>query len=145
VRGVKIFCLGDLGSELWTDDASRYFELWTGLTPTFWHYTTLEPGESVGWSEDWYAVSGMDGYTFANAAGAARVTPTGGGVEVAAVTTCPVQATVVLTCDGAEVARWSAPIGPAQPFRTTTETASTGACGLRVLDPTGAVLIEMGP
>ena len=25
--GVKLFCLGDLPSELWTDDASRYFEL----------------------------------------------------------------------------------------------------------------------
>ena len=51
VRGIKIFCLGDLDPALWTDGGSRYFEMWGGLLPTFWDYVTLEPGGSVSWTE----------------------------------------------------------------------------------------------
>jgi hypothetical protein len=145
VRGVKLFCLGDLGPERWTDDASRYFEMWGGLTPTFWHDTTLGSGESVGWTEYWYAISGIGGYTFANREGAARLTPTTEGMEVAAATTRPIQATVVLEQGSTEVARWQADIGPGQPFRTTADTASGGGWGLRVLDSEGRTLIEVSP
>jgi len=144
VRGVKIFCLGDLGAELWTDDGSRYFEFWGGLTPTFWDYTTLGPGESVAWTEYWYALSGIGGYTSANGEGAVRLTPAGDGVEVAVETVRPLWATVVLRQGGAEVARWEAQIGPGQPFHATWGPGG-GPWGVEVLDPAGVALIGVGP
>jgi len=144
LRGVKLFCLGDLGSELWTDDGSRYFELWGGLTPTFWDYTTLGPGESVAWTETWYALNGMGGFTWANEEGAARLTPAGDGVEVAVETARPLRATVILRQGEAEVARWEADVGPGQPFRTTWG-PSGGPWGIEVLDAGGASLIRVGP
>ncbi len=141
LRGVKVFCLGDLPAELWTDDGSRYFELWGGLTSTFGTYATLDAGQSVGWTEYWYAVSGMGGYTWANAEAAARLTPAGDGVELAVETVRPLQATVILRQSGIEVARWSAPIGPGQPFRQTWGPGS-GPWALEVLDGQGRIVIQ---
>jgi hypothetical protein len=144
VRGVKLFCLGDLGSELWTDDGSRYFELWGGLTATFWEYATLGPGESVGWTEHWYALSGMGGYTFANGEGAVRLTPTGDGVDVAVETVRPLQATVVLREGETEVARWQAEVGPGHPFHAAWSPGG-GPWGVEVLGPQGTIIIHAGP
>jgi hypothetical protein len=145
VRGVKLFCMGNLGSDLWTDDGSRYFELWGGLTSTFWNYASLAPGDSVAWTEHWYAVSGIGGYTFANNEGAVRLTPAGDGIEVALVTTHPVHATVVLRQGGTEVARWQAPIGPNQPFSETSGPGPGGEWSFQVLDGAGNTLIQLGP
>lgn len=144
VQGVKLFCLGDLGSDLWTDDGSRYFELWTGLTPTFWHSAAIGPGQSVAWTEYWYAVSGIGGYSVANGEGVARVTATG-GTEVAVVTVRPVQATVVLLEEAEEVGRWEALIGPDRPFRTLAGAVGDAGLALRVEGADGTVLIEVGP
>jgi hypothetical protein len=143
VRGVKLFCLGDLDAGLWTDDGSRYFELWGGLTTTFWEYATLEPGYSAGWSEQWYALSGMGGFTFANGEGAVRLTQVGGGVEVAVETVRQRPVTVVLRQGGSEVTHWAAEVGPGQPFRASWGPGG-GPWGLQVLDGTGAVLIQYG-
>jgi hypothetical protein len=145
VRGVKLFCMGDLGSELWTDDSSRYFELWGGLTSSFWENATIAPGESVGWTEYWYAVSGMGTYTWANGEGAVRLVPGAEGVEVGVQTVRPHAATVVLRRDGVEVERWEAETGPAQPFRATYTPGGAGEWGLEVHDASGAVLIQVGP
>lgn len=60
---VKIFCMGDLPSGLWTDDSSRYFELWGGLTPTFGDDWMLQPGASVAWTERWYPASSIGATT----------------------------------------------------------------------------------
>jgi hypothetical protein len=145
VRGVKIFCLGDLGSELWTDDGSRYFELWTGLTQSFWDETTLQPGGSVGWTEHWYAVSGLGGYTWANAEAAVRLAPVGDGTQVAVTTVTPRQVVVVLRRGGVEVDRWETTIGPGQPLRTSSGAGGSGAWGLQVFDSTETLLIQVGP
>jgi hypothetical protein len=145
VRGVKLFCLGDLGSERWTDDGSRYFELWGGLTSTFWDTTTLGPGESVAWTEYWYAVNGMGGITWANAEGAARLAPAPDGVEVAVETAQRREVTILLRQGGVEVVRWEASVGPGLPFRTTSDSGAGGAWGLQVLDHHGTLLIQIGP
>lgn len=139
IRGVKLFCLGDLPSDLWTDDGSRYFELWGGLTPTFWHFFSLAPGRSVSWTEYWYAVSGMGGFTHAGAEAAARLSPTGDGVEVAVETVRPMRVTVVLRQGGGEVARWEAETGPGRPFRTTWGPGG-GPWTLEVYGPQGLLL-----
>jgi hypothetical protein len=145
VRGVKIFCLGDLGSELWTDDGSRYFELWGGLTPTFWDETTLQPGGSVAWTEHWYAVSGMGGTTWANAEAAVRLAPTGDAAQVAVETVTPRWVTVILRRGEAEVDRWETTVGPGQPLRTTSAAGGSGAWWLQVFDSAGSLLIQVGP
>jgi hypothetical protein len=145
VRGVKLFCLGDLGSERWTDDGSRYFELWGGLTPTFWDSATLEPGASVGWTEHWYAVSGLGGITWANAEVAARLTPADDRVEIALQAVRRRQATIILRSQGTERQRWDAMLGPAQPFRASAETGPGGEWDLLVLSSDGQTLIQVGP
>ncbi len=54
-RGVKLFLLGDLPADLYTDGDSRYFELWGGYTRTFDENAVLKPGASVQWVEYWSA------------------------------------------------------------------------------------------
>jgi hypothetical protein len=154
--GVKLFCMGDLPADLWTDDGSRYFELWGGLTPTFWDYWTLQPGASVSWTECWYPVSGVGGYNWANEEAAIRLAPCGERAEVAVATTRALYGTVVLRRGGVDVERWDASIAPGQPFRARVlsplVTISTraggpapgGGWGVQVLDG-GAVIAQMGP
>lgn len=142
--GVKIFCMGDLPSSLWTDDSSRYFELWAGLTPTFWDYWTLQPGASVAWTEHWYPVSGIGGYNWANEEAAIRLTPAGSSAEVALATSRALNGTVVLRRGGAEVQRWDVFIAPGQPFHATGGPASTGGdWGVQVIEG-GVVIAQMG-
>ncbi len=52
-HGIKLFLLGDLPSDLYTDDNSRYFEMWGGYTRTFNESAVLKPGASVQWIEYW--------------------------------------------------------------------------------------------
>jgi hypothetical protein len=143
--GVKIFCMGDLPSSLWTDDDSRYFEIWGGRTPTFWDYWTLEPGASVTWTERWYPVSGIGGYNWANAEAAIRLLPSGDSAQVAVATTRPLNGTVVLRRGGVEVQRWDVAIAPGNPFLVTGGPASGGGdWGVQVLEG-GAAIAQMGP
>jgi hypothetical protein len=143
--GVKIFCLGDIPAAVWTDDGSRYFELWGGLTPTFWESWTLQPGASVSWTERWYPVSGIGGFNWANEEAAIRLTPSGDEVEVAVATSRAVNGTVVLRRGGVEMQRWEATIAPGQSFQTIGGPASAaGDWGVQVLEG-GALLAQMGP
>ena len=148
--GVKIFCLGDLPSDLWTDDGSRYFELWAGLTPTFWDYWTIQPGASVTWMERWYPVSGIGGYDWANEDAAIRLVPfgpSGDSAEVAVATSRALRGTVVLRRGGGEVQRWDVFVAPGQPFRATggpVSTAGGGDWGVHVIE-SGTVIAQMGP
>jgi len=148
--GVKFFCLGDLPSSLWTDDSSRYFELWAGLTPTFWDYWTLQPGASVTWTERWYPVGGVGGYSWANEEAAIRLTLFGEGAEVAVATSRALNGTVVLRRGGVEVQRWDVFIAPGQPFRASLATLPNGGeggvgdWGVQVLTG-GIVIAQMGP
>jgi hypothetical protein len=143
--GVKFFGLGDLPSDLWTDDGSRYFELWGGLTPTFWDYWTLQSGASVTWTEYWYPVSGIGGYNWANEEATIRLVPVGDSATVAVATSRALNGTVLLRRGGGEVQRWDAFIAPGQPFQATGGPSSTsGDWGVQVL-ASGAVLAQMGP
>jgi hypothetical protein len=143
--GVKIFCMGDLSADLWTNDGSRYFELWGGVTPTFWDYWTLAPGASVAWTERWYPVSGIGGYSWANEEAAIRILPSGGAAEVAVATTRALSGAVVLRREGVEVQRWSAMVEPGQPFRATSEPVSGGGeWGVQVLEG-NTVVAQLGP
>lgn len=142
--GIKLFCLGDLPSDLWTDDGSRYFELWAGLTPTFWDYWTLEPGASVTWTERWYPVSGIEGYNWANEEVAVRLLPSGDGAEVAVAASHALDGAVLLRRGGVEIQRWDAHIAPGQPFHAVGAGAGSGDWGVRVLEG-AAIVAQMGP
>ena len=143
--GAKIFCLGDLPSDGWTDDASRYVELWAGLTPTFWDNWMLEPGSAVSWTERWYPVSNIGGYNWANAEAAIRLLPSGDSAEVGVATTRAIGGSVVLRRGGAEVQRWDATIAPDRPFRATGGPApGAGDWGVQLVTG-GDVVAQMGP
>ena len=143
--GVKLFCLGDLSSSLWTEDGSRYFELWAGLTPTFWDHWTLQPGASVTWTEYWYPVSGIGGYNWANAEAAIRLLHSGDEAAVAVATSRALNGTVVLRRGGGEVQRWDVSIAPGRPFRASGGPAPGGGdWGVQVLE-SGTVVAQMGP
>ena len=143
-RGVKIFCLGDLDATLWTDDGSRYVELWGGLTPTFWDNYTLNPGGTISWTEQWYAVSGIGGYNWANEEAAIRIIPSGDSARLAVLTTHPVDATVVLRRGATEVERWEAHIAPDRPFQASGGPASGGDWGVQVVSGR-QIIARLGP
>jgi len=142
--GVKLFCLGDLPSTLWTDDNSRYFELWGGLTPTFWSYHTLEPGATVSWTEWWYPVSGTGGYGWANREAAIRLLPTGDRAEIAVAATRALNATIVLLRDGIEVQRWEAIITPGAPFLATGGPAAGSDWSVQIFEE-GVLIAQFSP
>jgi hypothetical protein len=145
VPGVKLFCLGNLDPALWTDDSSRYFELWGGITPTFWDTNILQPGASVLWTERWYAVSDMGGYNWANAEAAIKLSPEGDRATIAVVTTRMVDATVVAWRGGREVQRWDSRLAPGRPLLVTTDpSALSGDWTVQVVER-GAVIAQMGP
>lgn len=51
--GVKLFLLGDIAADTYTDGDSRYLELWGGRTRDFDSLALLRPGYSVTWVEYW--------------------------------------------------------------------------------------------
>jgi hypothetical protein len=56
--GLKLFAFGaGFDPSTYTDDGSRYVELWGGVTPDFWTHAALGPGEVVAWSERWRVVT----------------------------------------------------------------------------------------
>ncbi|HET91526.1 MAG TPA: DUF5107 domain-containing protein [Chloroflexi bacterium] len=143
--GLKLFCLGDLPAELWTDDGSRYVELWGGLTATFWDDWTLQPGGSVAWTEYWYPVSGIGGYNWANEVATIRLAPVGESAEVAVATTRALTGVVVLHRGGVEVQRWEVSVAPGKPFQAVSEPAAgVGDWTVQVFEG-GGLVAQMGP
>lgn len=56
--GLKLFAFGtEFDTGTYTDDSSRYVELWGGVTQDFWTYSELGPGQVVTWSEQWHVVT----------------------------------------------------------------------------------------
>ena len=145
-RGAKIFGPGDLDSGLWTDDGSRYFELWGGLTPTFADETTLQPGAWVTWQEQWYAVGDMGGFSAANTEAALNLGLTPDSVQVAAAGTSPFNGNLVLWQNGQEATRWPVALAPERPFRGSFAAAqgSTGPWGATLFDSTGREVLKIG-
>lgn len=51
------------------DTKRSYIELWSGLSYEFFEDATMAANSSIGWTERFYATTGMEGVTFANEAG----------------------------------------------------------------------------
>jgi hypothetical protein len=119
-QGVKIFCLGDLASDLYTDGDSRYFEFWGGYNRTFFPEddVTLAPGSVLSWEERWYPVHGIGALAWADGDIAVALQEEAGTVDVGLYANRPV-ADVTLTLWRGDVlhAEWTPSVGPARPFR----------------------------
>lgn len=61
----------------YTDDDSQYFEMWGGINQGFWPEDDIwvEPGESIGWTEQWWPLAGLGGLTWANNRVALTISP----------------------------------------------------------------------
>jgi hypothetical protein len=144
--GTKFFGPAGLSSSLWTDDGSNYVELWSGATASFWSYATLNPGESVGWTERWYPVNGLGGFNTANQAAALRLTDTGGGAEVGVAVSALTTGNVTLWAGEQLVENWPLTLYPGQAFRAswTRPAGVSGTLGLRLENSSGAVVAQTG-
>jgi len=131
VRGAKLFSLGDIPASVWTDDDSRYFELWGGLAPTFWDEVTLAPGQTVRWQEYWYVVNGTGGFGYANEQAALNLvlSPSPYAVEVAAAATSTFDGHVQLWRNDQVVASWNVSLLPGRTFRETFRPPPTQLAG----------------
>jgi len=120
-KGVKIFCLGDLPSDLYTDGNSRYFEFWGGLNRTFFpeDNLTLHPGSSVAWEERWYPVHGLGTLSWAGEHLAAGLQATEDGVTVGLYAPRYIgDLSLILWQNETQSARWEVEaLGPEAPFR----------------------------
>ncbi len=141
--GVKLFCLGELPASLYTDDGSRYFELWGGYTRTFWGYAQLAPGGVVAWEERWYPVNHLPGVTWANADMAVSLRMVDGGVQVGLYAPHRAMVQLVLRQNGAPVAEWAVSAGPETPFRVIHAGGGDG-WDLQIWQE-GVLLAQLGP
>ncbi len=142
--GAKVFGGRGIDPGVWTDDGSSYFELWGGLLPTFADYTTLAPGASIGWTERWFAVSGIGGFNFANANGAVRLTESDGRVTVALATTYRVTGTLVVWRGGQAIAWLPVAVAPGKPVMQTVDSPTGGTLGVQLIDGAGNVVLQYG-
>lgn len=71
VPGLKLFAFGPnfCCRDAYTDDRSEYFELWGGISRTFFSDddVTLAPGETRTWTEYWLPIARMNGLSAASA------------------------------------------------------------------------------
>jgi hypothetical protein len=147
-RGSKAFALGwsdVIPSENYTDDGSAYVELHGGLAPTFFDSYRLPAGESISWREVWYPVQGIDDLQYANQVAALSILPADQGWRVGFYPTRPVEATMLVIANGAELARESISAGPNAPFRSVVvapAVAPSDTVQLRFEDRAGRVLVE---
>jgi hypothetical protein len=144
--GTKFFGPATISSFTWTDDYSNYVELWSGATASFWSYATLNPGETVGWTEYWYPVNGIGGLTHANRAAALKLDERGDHAEISLAVSGGVSGRVVLFANGHVAANWPITISPGQPFRAiwARPDGLDGPLGLRLEQNDGSVLIQTG-
>ena len=147
VPGHKFFGPATLGSGLWTDDDSTYVEMWSsGVTADFWTYTSLDAGQTAHWTERWYAVSGISGFSAANESGALRLAETWQGVEMEVAVTAVTHGTVQLYVDGLLAEEWPVNLvpGPAWVMLGQRPSGASGPLGLRLVDGSGVTLLATG-
>lgn len=144
--GTKFFGPGTLSPAIWTDDSSNYLELWSGATASFWANATLNPGDSVDWTEFWYPVHGLDGFNYANRNAALKLVDTGNGAEVGVAVSGGITGQVTLWVGGQQVANWPMTIYPGQAFRASwpRPVGLEGALGLRLEQTDGSIVAQTG-
>jgi len=144
-RGVKFFGGKGIDPATWTNDGSTYFELWGGLLPTFWDDTTIQSGQTFGWTERWYPVSGLgQGFDTANTTAVLRLASQGESMSMGAVTSVNLNGQVKLWQDGQVIAMWPVSVGPGRAFsgQWSAVGGPPSAARLQLLDSAGNVIAE---
>lgn len=147
VPGVKVFAPRGIDPSQWTDNNSGYFELWGGVTPTFWDTTTLGAGQTLEWTERWYPVSGLRGaFNYADDVAAVRITKLEKQVQLTVGPTAWMSGKVVLWLNGNKVSEWFATMSPGRPFRQTWNATvpMDGGLDLQILDKRGQIITQYG-
>jgi hypothetical protein len=146
-QGSKVFGLGwrdALVSEYFTDDASAYVELHGGLAPTFTERAQLAAGESIGWEERWYPVTGIGEFVVAGGAGALTVAA---GEEVYRLAFYAVEqfaGRLSVMAGDREVMLRAIEASPEMPYRTTLpleDVIKAGAITVMIEDEAGAAAL----
>ncbi len=127
-QGVKIFCLGDIPSNVYTDDNSRYFELWGGYNRTFFpeDTVTLPAGGTFAWEEQWYPIHGLYGIHWADRDLAAWLKQTDAGLSIGVYTPTATELTLRLRQNGEQISEWPIQTGPTAPVNMLTEVTGEG-------------------
>ncbi len=110
-RGAKFFAGPGLDPRLWTDDESRYLELWGGVTPDFNTYAELPPGQAVGWTERWYATGRIGPVAWASDMLALGLSLGTGEVTLGVTAAADIQGELQLWQDDVPVSRWPVALG----------------------------------
>ncbi|MFH1085573.1 MAG: DUF5107 domain-containing protein [Chloroflexota bacterium] len=143
-RGVKLFAFGPgFGAEAYTDDGSRYIEMWGGWTPTFLDDGTLAPGELIQWAETWYPITQIGGVSAANAEAALYVAAEAGQWTVRVASPRAYNGTLSVRVGGAEVLRQAIALRPDRPYRSAPIAAGNqpGRLSVHILDGQGATVL----
>jgi len=152
--GVKLFAFGsEFGDrDHYTDDGSQYFELWGGLSRTFWPADdVLLPADGeITWQETWHPFAGIGGLTYANETAVLYLERLGNLVDVGLSVSRPVQGWIRLLAGGGENAQiiWEQAVAllPATPLRQRVELSGEPAVGetlrLQLADQEGEVLLD---
>ncbi len=112
--GVKIFAAPGLDPSLWTDDGSRYLELWGGVTPDFATYAELPPGQSVAWTERWYPTGRIGPAVWASEDLALGLDWSGNEVVLGVTAAGGASGQLQLWRDGVLVNQWTADLAPGE-------------------------------
>ncbi|MGB8645031.1 MAG: DUF5107 domain-containing protein [Anaerolineae bacterium] len=145
VPGLKLFAFGPrfCCRNQFSDDGSDYFELWGGLSRTFFPSddATLGPGEARQWDEYWIPFGGTGGLSAATRSAVLYVTRDGDRARVGAYAPIARAGTLVLLRDGTEARRWTISLAPGAPFTANTPVAA-GHLELRLLANDGTILAD---
>jgi hypothetical protein len=115
-RGAKVFGWGPAFDRSGiTDDKSDYLELWAGLTPTFWDWATIEPGDRAGWDDVWYPVPIIQPILAANGSAAMGLEQSPDGPRLVLYAPRAVQARLALRGEETEVTS-PVELGPDHPI-----------------------------
>lgn len=145
VPGHKVFGFGPgFADRSYTDDNSQYVELWGGANATFGpeHDIQLAPGATLGWDESWWPLAGLGGLSFANQQVALHVMD-GGRLRLVSAQPRPV--ILLLSANGAELARAELALNPARPVEWSMPAPGSPAPRIQVVAASGEVLADYQP
>jgi len=135
-KGSKLFAFApDAGLEReFTDDASRYVEMWGGLPRTFWPEddVSIAPGAEIVWSEWWYPLWRCPDLVAANEAISLGARRESGAVRLTLYAPRRVKAIISLTERGELVGSWHLTVEAGQSEQWEVALQGNGAIGVGV-------------
>ena len=144
MRGHKLFGFGrDFDHSVYADDGAAYVELWGGLTPSFWEYTSLAPGASTSWRDIWYVIAQSGGVDFANANASLYARRDGDQMRLTVASPSEHRWRLVVSQDGRELVDQYFSLRPDAPHRVSLNVGNSNASlDVRILQSDGAMILQ---